>query len=192
MFLSRRFFSKPFNFSPPSRSFSELREWFFYLDIKGLLYMEETEPKIYPNAIKDERFLKIFYKNLERNNTGRFPQYGWMSKCWGEFNMIRCEKNVPIIFQHLEHEEKPMLTYGLAFKQEFDPTKLLATPDGVIFHETNHPNCKYGIFSSNLSMQLADNIEFENEEFYFNWEGKKLTVPISHEIETYFETPKKN
>jgi len=24
---------------------------------QGLLYMEETEPKIYPNAVKDERFL---------------------------------------------------------------------------------------------------------------------------------------
>ena len=102
-------------------------------------------------------------------------------------------------------------------KQEFDPSKLLASPDGiriklqiifilplilgVIFHEINHPNCKYGIFSSNLSVQLSDNIEviseitvpptkfsqFENGEFYFNWKGKRTKVPITQEIEDYFK-----
>jgi len=32
-----------------------------------------------------------------------------MSKCWGEYNMIRCEKNVPLVFQYLDQEETPML-----------------------------------------------------------------------------------
>lgn len=56
------------NLTQTSKRFNhDLREWFFMIDNKvqltdtltpkGLLYLEETEPKIYPNAIKDEKFM---------------------------------------------------------------------------------------------------------------------------------------
>lgn len=44
------------------RSFCSInRDYFFFIDHKGYLYLEESEPKIYPNAIKDKKFLKHFY-----------------------------------------------------------------------------------------------------------------------------------
>ena len=33
------------------------REWFYYIDHKGMLYLEETEPKNYTSCLKDDRFL---------------------------------------------------------------------------------------------------------------------------------------
>ena len=34
------------------------REYFFLIDHKGLLYLEETNPKNFTSCIKDTRFLK--------------------------------------------------------------------------------------------------------------------------------------
>ena len=36
------------------------REWFYYIDHKGMLYLEETEPKNYTSCLKDDRFLVSF------------------------------------------------------------------------------------------------------------------------------------
>ena len=33
------------------------REWFYYIDHKGTLFLEETEPKNYTSCLKDDRFL---------------------------------------------------------------------------------------------------------------------------------------
>ena len=33
------------------------REWFYYIDHKGMLFLEETEPKNYTSCLKDDRFL---------------------------------------------------------------------------------------------------------------------------------------
>ena len=33
------------------------REWFYYIDHKGMLFLEETEPKNYTSCLKEERFL---------------------------------------------------------------------------------------------------------------------------------------
>ena len=33
------------------------REWFYYIDHKGMLFLEETEPKNYTSCLKDDKFL---------------------------------------------------------------------------------------------------------------------------------------
>ncbi len=35
------------------------REWFYFVDSKGLLYLEETSPKIFTSALKDLKFLVL-------------------------------------------------------------------------------------------------------------------------------------
>jgi hypothetical protein len=39
-------------------------EYKFYVDFKGLLYFEEVNNYIYPNAVKDKKFIKYLYQNL--------------------------------------------------------------------------------------------------------------------------------
>lgn len=48
------------------------REWFYFIDNKGLLYLEETEPKNYTSCLKDAKFLDFFFGSFKLNNTGTF------------------------------------------------------------------------------------------------------------------------
>jgi hypothetical protein len=38
-----------------------INEYKFYVDFKGLLYFEDTRDYIYPNAIKDRKFISQLY-----------------------------------------------------------------------------------------------------------------------------------
>lgn len=38
------------------------RDYFMYIDHKGFLYLEETEPKNFTSCIKDARFFVLFKK----------------------------------------------------------------------------------------------------------------------------------
>ena len=64
--FARRCFS-----SAPKKRSVELkawrREWFYYIDHKGMLYCEDTEPKNYTSCLKDENFL-VSAKPLDQAN----------------------------------------------------------------------------------------------------------------------------
>jgi hypothetical protein len=46
------------------------REWFYFIDHKGMLFNEETHPKNYTSCLKDTNFLNFFFKNIRPNETG--------------------------------------------------------------------------------------------------------------------------
>lgn len=82
-----------------------------YIDHKGQLYLEETEPKNYVTCIKDPNFFvlfflnqRYFYQNLFKNRTTRHREnYKYVSKCWGEFNFVKCFIT-PIVYNDISHE----------------------------------------------------------------------------------------
>ena len=76
------------------------REWFYMIDHKGMLFLEETEPKNYTSSLKDVKFLDFFFNALQPNTTGQFTDYGWISPCWGEANFIRVYSH-PVVFRML-------------------------------------------------------------------------------------------
>ena len=41
------------------------REWFYYIDHKGMLFLEETHPKNYTSCLKDDKFLDFFFGALK-------------------------------------------------------------------------------------------------------------------------------
>jgi hypothetical protein len=43
-------------------------EYNFYVDFKGLLYFDDGTPFVYPNCIKDVKFITNFYKNLRKSS----------------------------------------------------------------------------------------------------------------------------
>ena len=51
------------------------REWFYFIDHKGMLFLEETEPKNYTSCLKDINFLDFFISALQKNDTGNFLEY---------------------------------------------------------------------------------------------------------------------
>lgn len=42
-----------------------LNSYNFYVDFKGLLYFDDSTPFIFPNCIKDIKFITQFYKHLK-------------------------------------------------------------------------------------------------------------------------------
>lgn len=56
-----------------------LREYFFHIDFKGLLYLEDGGPYIFANAVKDKKFLRQFYSNLRRCTPIVHEKYPYVS-----------------------------------------------------------------------------------------------------------------
>ena len=83
------------------------REWFYTIDHKGMLFLEETEPKNYTSCLKDDNFLNFFFKNLKPNDVDQeLSQEGfaYISKCWGEINYVKLHESIstPIVFRFIE------------------------------------------------------------------------------------------
>ncbi|XP_064492156.1 UPF0598 protein C8orf82 homolog isoform X2 [Pseudopipra pipra] len=48
------------------------REYFYYLDHQGQLFLDDTKVKNFITCFKDVSFLSFFFKHLERNRSGRY------------------------------------------------------------------------------------------------------------------------
>jgi len=154
-------------------------EWFYSVDQKGLLYLDETEPKNYTSCLKDDKFLNFFFKTLKKNDTGLYAEFPWLSICWGEYGFVRSDR-YPIVFHTLlvNGGEGEKLIYGGTLGVDFDPKKLLITPDGVLYHPIpKQKNLGMGMLSSNLLMNVSDKIhDVGNGEFV--WKSPVEEVPI--------------
>lgn len=95
------------------------REWYCVVDHKGLLYLEETEPKNYTSCLKDDKFLNFFFKNLRPNESGKNLEFPFVSPCWGEMNYVKAETGYPIVFRELSKENN--LIYAGDSAIDFEP-----------------------------------------------------------------------
>ena len=75
-------------------------EYNFFVDFKGLLYFDDGTPFIYPNCIKDHKFINQLYKHLQEGDSKEYP---FVAEFWGERNHVRCAIS-PIIFHSLKDE----------------------------------------------------------------------------------------
>ena len=81
-----------------------VREYFYYIDHQGMLFLDDAKMKNFTCCYKEELFLKNFFKRLKKNNTGRFMQeFPYLSLCGKERNFVRCE-DLPIVFTQLIEE----------------------------------------------------------------------------------------
>ena len=156
------------------------REWFYYIDHKGMLFLEETEPKNYTSCLKDERFLDFFFDALRENDTGQFEEYKYVSPCWGEANFIKVFA-APIVFRHMDIDGK--MHYAGSKTEEFDPEKLFIDDQGLLNHEiVSHENIKVGSFDTNLACELSENLSEKNDPqtgklaHFFEWEGREYKL----------------
>ncbi|TNV81914.1 hypothetical protein FGO68_gene7033 [Halteria grandinella] len=162
------------------------REWFYYIDHKGLLFLEETEPKNYTSCLKDDKFLNFFFSNLRPVTETKEEQiegYPYLSPCWGELNYVKSFK-CPIIFKHLTTEqgnsnlEKDILIYGGALKQEFHPDLLIQDEEGLLLHPlTEHKYMKYGALDMSLCQKIGVTLENDpNGCESFIWRDQKHLI----------------
>ncbi|KAL4464684.1 hypothetical protein ABPG74_011245 [Tetrahymena malaccensis] len=158
-----------------------LREYFFFIDHKGLLYLDDQDSYNFTNCLKDKRFMKNFYKNLIKNKTGRNLNYSHVSECWGEYNYVRSSVK-PIVFSHLD-EQKEELHYSLYLTETFDPSEVRKDEQGLLYHKVNLNDIGYGIFSTDVSMLISKNIKIDGNNMLLEWKGKVYEIPNINEEE---------
>lgn len=52
----------------------KVREYFYYIDHQGQLFLDDTKVKNFITCFKDKQFLKFFFKRLKQNKTSRFEE----------------------------------------------------------------------------------------------------------------------
>ena len=52
------------------------REWFYFIDHKGMLFLEETEPKNYTSCLKDDNFLVSTFLSVSTFRISSLETYG--------------------------------------------------------------------------------------------------------------------
>jgi len=76
------------------------REYFYYIDHHGQLFLDDARIKNFTSCFKDKEFLLFFFQRLKLNDTGNYEdEFPYLSPCGRERNYVRCD-DVPIVFTH--------------------------------------------------------------------------------------------
>ncbi|KAM8966345.1 UPF0598 protein C8orf82 homolog [Pelodytes ibericus] len=165
-----------------------IREYFYYIDHQGQLFLDDTKVKNFITCFKDKQFLVFFFKQVKRNMSGRYQEdFPYISPCGRERNFIRCDDR-PIVFTHLERDESSgptLLSYcggGDKLTRSFEPQKLVMLPEnGRVYHPAPDQCGGVGLVKSSLAFELSPCFEYRSRSSadpptHFNWDGKCYTL----------------
>ena len=182
-----------------SKSFYEeegkRRNYFYYIDLQGRLFLEDTVPKNIATSLKSDKFLNFFFRQLKDNNTKKFDDYPYFSPCGNESNYVKCA-DTPIVFSDLVKDEKRggihVLTWGHSLSIPFEADKLrISVETGRLYHpfpkKFNRVGGMYGLLKSHLTISMSDRILVSNENndgeeseaFYFAWDDKHHEIDVA-------------
>uniref|UniRef100_A0A0N7ZA47 Uncharacterized protein n=1 Tax=Scylla olivacea TaxID=85551 RepID=A0A0N7ZA47_SCYOL len=77
-----------------------IREYFYYIDHQGMLFLDDARMKNFTSCFKEKKFLQFFFSRIKFNETGHYPDFPFLSLCGRERNYIRCD-DLPLVFTHL-------------------------------------------------------------------------------------------
>ncbi|XP_014280771.1 UPF0598 protein CG30010 [Halyomorpha halys] len=146
-----------------------IREYFYYIDHQGMLFLDDARMKNFTSCFKDKDFLVFFYKRIRLNNTSRYESsFPYVSLCGRERNYIRCD-DVPIVYTHIVNNgDKDLFCYGNAgdlMYNNFLPEKLFMDPEtGRMYHPCHETAGSIGLVASKLAIQLSKLLKFDNGE----------------------------
>ncbi|XP_065609651.1 LOW QUALITY PROTEIN: UPF0598 protein C8orf82 homolog [Cyrtonyx montezumae] len=144
------------------------REYFYWVDTHGRLYLDDAKVKNFITCFKDERFLAFFFRQLQPNRSGRYEDsFPFMSPCGPEHNFVRCQ-DVPIVFTRvLEGERKgeaALLSYcggGERLVVPFRPQCLTFCPEnGRLYHPGPRGEGGVGLVRSALVEEWGDGFDW--------------------------------
>ncbi|XP_059049773.1 UPF0598 protein CG30010-like [Achroia grisella] len=144
-----------------------IREYFYYIDHQGMLFLDDSKMKNFTSCYKEKKFLEFFFKRVKLNTTGRYEdEFPFVSLCGRERNYIRCD-DVPIVYTHLINNSSGIyfLTYGYAgdlLKTQFLPEKIYMSNTGRIYHPADDKYGGIGLIRSKLAIELSKHFKFNN------------------------------
>ncbi|XP_069709318.1 UPF0598 protein C8orf82 homolog [Phaenicophaeus curvirostris] len=162
------------------------REYFYYLDHQGQLFLDDTKVKNFITCFKDVAFLAFFFKQLERNRSGRYEaEFPFLSPCGRERNFLRCD-DLPIVFTHLlpGSGKNRLLSFcgaGERLVVPFQPEKLVVRPEnGRLYHPAPAKAGGVGLVRSALASELSSGFDYGEDAAqqltHFRWEGRRYRL----------------
>lgn len=166
-----------------------IREYFYYIDHQGQLFLDDTKVKNFVTCFKDKEFLVFFFSRLRLNQSGRYEEdFPFLSPCGRERNFLRCDDR-PVVFTHLlqspsgPQSKQELLSYcGGAEKLSvpFRPEALYMHPvSGRVYHPCSERSGGVGLVRSALAIELSPFFVYVRESdqsgqpTYFVWGGQK-------------------
>ncbi|XP_066920711.1 UPF0598 protein CG30010-like [Clytia hemisphaerica] len=173
---------------------NNIREYFYYIDHQGQLFLEGTKIRNFVTCFKDKEFLVFFFKRLRLNKTGKYADdFPYISRCGPEVNYIRCESK-PIVFtdiipdsQNSDSDQIVLNGIGDKMAYSFEPSKLCMLPkNGRVYHPAPKRVGGAGILKTSLAIEFSsyftfdDNCSDEDPPTHFEWKGK--TYQLENEL----------
>ncbi|RLN48393.1 hypothetical protein BBJ29_004395 [Phytophthora kernoviae] len=152
------------------------RRYFYYVDLQGRLFLEDTRPKNIATSLKSAKFLRFFFSQVRPNSTKHckskeeeaFLEYPFRSPCGKEMNFIKCADR-PFVFEDLRRGDDDQWTLvfgGGELTMPFLPETLrISLSTGRLYHDvkTKHvaPGTSEGIalVRSQLAVELGKHID---------------------------------
>ncbi|XP_072245041.1 UPF0598 protein C8orf82 homolog [Leuresthes tenuis] len=176
-----------------------IREYFYYIDHQGQLFLDDTKVKNFVTCFKDKQFLVFFFSRLRSNHSGRYEEdFPFLSLCGRERNFLRCDDR-PVVFTHLlpvTTGDQEVLSYcGGAEKLSapFRPEALYMHPvSGRVYHPCHERWGGVGLVRSALAIEFSSFFVYPPESgqseqpTHFLWRGQKHT--LTNELAGCFPT----
>ncbi|CAG0890168.1 unnamed protein product, partial [Cyprideis torosa] len=176
--------------SPKAR----LREYFYYVDHQGMLFLDDAKMKNFTSCFKEQKFLEFFTKRIRRNDYGRYEDsFPWVSLCGRERNYIRCY-DTPVVFTDLKSNENGEWRFHYAytnFSVPFEPQRLCELPEnGRIYHPIDKQFGGVSLVRSAISLRIQDSFVFDETSGGGHEATSAYSPPvgIKWDGETYFLT----
>lgn len=166
--------------------FPKSREYFYYIDHQGQLFLDDTKVKNFITCFKDKQFLKFFFKRMKTNQTDRYREdFPFVSPCGREMNYIRCD-DLPVVFATIiedpdDNNTPGVLTFsgiGDILTFPFEPEKVCMLPEsGRIYHPGPEKVGGVALIKSSLAIELSPYFEYRkgtqdnDPPTHFNWKG---------------------
>lgn len=186
---------------PKSKEFydeaARQRNYFYIIDLKGQLFMEDCKFRNFTTCLKDPKFLSFFYKNLKVNDGNRpladtdqvqqLDSYHHVSPCGKEMNFVTHEDlHSALGFVGLEEtgDSAELIYPGNIGKEQLNPTELtFSSTTGRLYHTiTVLPGLRgcQGLLHPSLCQILGNLIthDIDSDQYNFQWQGQ------SHKLKT--------
>lgn len=200
VYISFRSVSSTVFYQPPkSKDFYEseakFRRYFYLIDSRGQLFLEENKHRNYATCLKDKKFLDFFYRQLRLNHTDLYKEKPFISPCGKELNYITVDDQIaPLVFTDLvQHNNDPLITNeytvtigNSSLKQPFRVQSLsISTSTGRMYHSIDglrHLG-PAGAFRGLLHPSVADTlsnyltIDPDTNKHTLRWNGEEFEIP---------------
>ncbi|KHN70681.1 UPF0598 protein C8orf82 [Toxocara canis] len=153
-----------------------VREYFYYIDHQGQLFLEDARIKNFTSCFKEERFLKFYFSRLTVNKSGRYAnEFPYVSPCGIELNFLRCDDR-PFVFTALDVDKECWFVGNCSKEVPFEAKNLCMFPNGRLYHPS--PLDGYGLVKSKLADQLYPNFIFNSSGLptHFRWKGETVEL----------------